>query len=252
MPSSGYEDMGPRIDLGAEPEEPGYPPPGGTGRRSSPPPPPAGGRPSPGSGGRGLILACLGVALLALVLAVWDLVDRPEPVSGPPLSSDVVPGGAAERVAKLEKDVSQLMLRLVTLEKELQSLANKAGTVSQLTELTSKVAALQDRLDTLAVEARLASLSRRKGQPTAPKTEAAKPQTAPQAATRTAPQAAAQKAKPASKRAARKKLTYTVRRGDTLFTVAQRYKVRMKDLMSWNNIKRGDVLKIGEKLVIYK
>lgn len=43
-----------------------------------------------------------------------------------------------------------------------------------------------------------------------------------------------------------------MRRGDTLFTVAQRYKVRMSDLMKWNSIKKGDVLKIGDKLTIYR
>lgn len=204
------------------------------------------------------------VALAALAVAAWAAFSRPEPVPGPPMSPEVVPGGAAERVAKLEKDVGQLMLRLVTLEKELQSLANKAGTVTQLTELNAKVAALQDRLDNLIVESRLSSLAARKrstpaaapsspqsaAEPTSKKaaTPAAKPTTKAKSQ-----RTAAQPPKPApKKKLKRKKLTYVVRRGDTLFTIAQRYKVRMKDLMRWNNLKRGDVLKVGDKLVIYK
>ncbi|KMY69018.1 hypothetical protein AAU61_05605 [Desulfocarbo indianensis] len=244
MPSGGYEDMGPKIDLDAQPDEPSYmrqdyreplrspdrePAPSGAYRREA------------SGGGKGLALASLAISLLALLIALWGLWSQPDMVSGPPLSPEVVPGGAAERVAKLEKDVSQLMLRLVTQEKELQSLANKAGTVTQLTELNAKVAALQDRLDARAVDERVSSLARKREQEPAPRAEQ-KP----------APRAAEPQAKPEPARSERKKQTYTVRRGDTLFTVAQRYKVRMSDLMSWNKIKKGDVLKVGDKLVIYK
>ena len=241
MPSGDYEDMGPRIDLGAHPEEPGY-----TGQRDQRSSPAMGGGPLPSrresSGGKGLGIASLVVALLALLMAVWVLFSQPDAVTGPPMSPDVVPGGAAERVAKLEKDVSQLMLRLVTLEKELQSLANKAGTVSQLTELTSKVAALQDRLDALSVDQRMASLAKKQAQRAEPQeVDTPKPQAKP-----------APEAKPAPVKSSKKKLVYTVRRGDTLFTVAQRYKVRMSDLMKWNKMKKGDVLKIGDKLTIYR
>ncbi len=242
MSTGGYEDMGPRIDLGAQPEETGY--------MHQGTPTPHGRSPMPtrreGSGGKGLSLAGLLVALLALAVGCWALFSQPDAITGPPLSPEVVPGGAAERVAKLEKDVSQLMLRLVTLEKELQSLANKAGTVSQLTELTSKVAALQDRLDSLTMDQRMASLAKNK--------EKAAPQKAPErpeALAKPEPKPAA-KAEPQPAKSKQKKLTYTVRRGDTLFTVAQRYKVRMSDLMKWNKMKRGDVLKIDDKLVIYK
>ncbi|MCA1987774.1 MAG: LysM peptidoglycan-binding domain-containing protein [Desulfarculus sp.] len=43
-----------------------------------------------------------------------------------------------------------------------------------------------------------------------------------------------------------------MRRGDTLFTVAQRYDVSMKDIMRWNDLKQGEAIKIDQKLVIYK
>lgn len=242
MPSGDYEDMGPRIDLGAHPEEPSY-----SQSREQGPAMAMGRGPLPprqqSSGGKGLTIVSLVVALLALLIAGWSLFSQPDEVAGPPMSPDVVPGGAAERVAKLEKDVSQLMLRLVTLEKELQSLANKAGTVSQLTELTSKVAGLQDRLDALTMDQRMASLAKKTGQASKAQGEVApKPEAKPEPQAKPEP-----KPKPA-----KKKLVYTVRRGDTLFTVAQRYKVRMSDLMKWNDIKKGDVLKVGEKLSIYR
>ena len=231
MVSDGY-DEGPRIDLGHEPEDPGYDLPE-TGA-------PTAGHPSPAppAGGRGLALAGLVLALLALALGVFALTRQPEPQPLPPIASETVPGGTGERVAKLEKDVYQLILRMVSLEKQLQAVAGKSGSITKLTELNAKVAALQDRLDALALEKRMADLGKR--QPPAP---ADKPQVKP------APRV---KQKPKPKPPARKKLVYTVRRGDTLFTVAQRYKVRMSQLMKWNNIKRGHVLKVGEKLVIYK
>jgi LysM repeat protein len=247
MPSGGYEDMGPRIDLGAQPEDSDY-------MRQTHHEPLSQNRPGPipprrkSSGGKGLTLLSLIVALLALVVGLWALFSQPDAVSGPPLSPEVVPGGAAERVAKLEKDVSQLMLRLVTLEKELQSLANKAGTVSQLTELTSKVAALQDRLDALTIDQRMKSLTKNKTKaPAAKPVERSETKAKPEPAPKPKPKAVATPAKKEPK-----KLTYTVRRGDTLFTVAQRYKVRMSDIKKWNKISKGDILKIGEKLVIYK
>ncbi len=257
--ASPYDDLGPRIDLDQPQTEPAGP--DASHLASAVPPPP----PAP-RGGRGLALVSLVVALAALALAAWAVFGRPEPVAGPPLSPEVVPGGTAERVAKLEKDVGQLMLRLVTLEKELQSLANKAGTVTQLTELNAKVAALQDRLDNLVVEKRLSSLAARKrpGAGAAPASSPAGPATkttprksvppAAKPAAKTTPSGtAALPPKPApKKKLKRKKLTYVVRRGDTLFTIAQRYKVRMKDLMRWNGLKRGQVIKVGERLVIYK
>ncbi len=224
-------DEGPRIDLGHEGQEEGYQLPGPSGPGSAPP-----GATAP-SGGRGLALAGLVVALLALGLGLFALLRQPQPQPLPPIANETVPGGTGERVAKLEKDVYQLILRMVSLEKQLQAVAGKSGSITKLSELSAKVAALQDRLDALALEKRMADLGRGKPGP-APKPRV-KPSPTPQA-------------KPKPKPPARKKLVYTVRRGDTLFTVAQRYKVRMSLLMKWNDIKKGHVLKVGEKLVIYK
>ncbi|RJX29101.1 MAG: LysM peptidoglycan-binding domain-containing protein [Desulfarculus sp.] len=54
-----------------------------------------------------------------------------------------------------------------------------------------------------------------------------------------------------AKAPAQKKLVYTVRRGDTLFTIAQRYKVLVRELKKWNELK-GDAIQVGQQLVIYK
>ena len=47
------------------------------------------------------------------------------------------------------------------------------------------------------------------------------------------------------------RITYTIRRGDTLGGIAARHRVRVSDLKRWNNLK-GDMIREGRKLVIYK
>lgn len=44
---------------------------------------------------------------------------------------------------------------------------------------------------------------------------------------------------------------YTVKKGDNLAKIANKYKVSQKDLMQWNNIKSAKSLKAGKKLKIY-
>ncbi|MCF8033280.1 MAG: LysM peptidoglycan-binding domain-containing protein [Desulfarculaceae bacterium] len=229
---SSYDDMGPRVDLGGDPPHPGASP--GQPRRTVTPQapvlPPKQAKNGPGALG----LVSLMLSLLALAVAIWVLLSQPEMIPPPPVSPSVVPGATAERVAKMEKDVQDLMLRMVTLDKELKAVASKAGSVTKLTQLSNRVAALQDRLDALTVDKKISSLEN-KSKPGAP--------------------AKAAPAKPAAKKAAkapeRSKQVYTVRRGDTLFTVAQRYKVTMRDLKQWNNL-RSNVIMVGQKLVIYK
>ncbi len=47
------------------------------------------------------------------------------------------------------------------------------------------------------------------------------------------------------------RITYTIRRGDTLGGIAVRYRVKVSDLKRWNNL-NGDLIREGCKLVIYK
>lgn len=46
------------------------------------------------------------------------------------------------------------------------------------------------------------------------------------------------------------KIYYTVKRGDNLGYISEKYKVRISDLRYWNNI-RGNMIRSGQKLVIY-
>ncbi|HYM36416.1 MAG TPA: LysM peptidoglycan-binding domain-containing protein [Steroidobacteraceae bacterium] len=47
------------------------------------------------------------------------------------------------------------------------------------------------------------------------------------------------------------KITYVVRGGDTLAKIAKAFRVEMKDLLTWNKLKSNDVIKVGQKLVMY-
>ena len=50
----------------------------------------------------------------------------------------------------------------------------------------------------------------------------------------------------------RQKIGYTVKRGDTLTKIAAMYGVSVMDLVSWNDIRNPDLIRVGETLVIYK
>lgn len=47
-----------------------------------------------------------------------------------------------------------------------------------------------------------------------------------------------------------KYVTYTVKRGDTLGKIAQKYHVKVKDIKKWNNLK-SDLIRENDKLKIY-
>lgn len=242
---SSYDDMGPRIDLGGD----NAPPEAHAANRNPNPPripgvAPTPPRIAPKSSPGALGLVSLMLSLLALCVAIWGLLSQPEMIPQPPMSPSVIPGATAERVAKLEKDVGDLMLRMVTLEKEIKAVASKAGSVTKLTELSNRVAGLQDRLDALTVERKISGLEK--------KLPAAAP-AAPAAAAqeKAAPPKPEEKAQEKAAEPEQQKQVYTVRRGDTLFTIAQRYKVTMRDLKAWNNL-RSNMVMIGQKLVIYK
>jgi LysM repeat protein len=230
MTDRGYDNLGPRIDMGLDAGEE----PLSDLRRQAATSPATGGKKSGGA----LLLGILALAasLVAVGLGLFAITSRPAPASLPDPGPGVVPGATAERTAKLEKDVGQLMLRMVSLEKELHALKGRSGSVNQLTELTAKVAALQERIEALTVESRIASMKpATKKQPQA---ASPPPVRAPASAAPSKPQ--------------RKKQIYKARPGDTLWTLSQRYKVSMKDLMRWNNLKASSIVKVGQELIVYK
>ena len=47
------------------------------------------------------------------------------------------------------------------------------------------------------------------------------------------------------------RMTYKVRRGDTLSEIADRYNVTVRQLMSWNKLSRSTALQTGQRLVLY-
>ena len=48
-----------------------------------------------------------------------------------------------------------------------------------------------------------------------------------------------------------RKLRYTVRRGDSLYVIANRFRVTISDLVRWNKIDRNKILRPGQKLTMY-
>ncbi|MBT8079543.1 MAG: LysM peptidoglycan-binding domain-containing protein [Gammaproteobacteria bacterium] len=48
-----------------------------------------------------------------------------------------------------------------------------------------------------------------------------------------------------------RKLHYTVRRGDSLFLIASRFRVSVADLLRWNNIEKDKILRPGQRLTMY-
>jgi membrane-bound lytic murein transglycosylase D len=45
--------------------------------------------------------------------------------------------------------------------------------------------------------------------------------------------------------------TYVVRRGDSLSTIATKFRVALSDLLGWNNLTKRSVIKPGQRLVMY-
>jgi membrane-bound lytic murein transglycosylase D len=45
--------------------------------------------------------------------------------------------------------------------------------------------------------------------------------------------------------------TYVVRRGDSLSTIATKFRIRLTDLLGWNNLTKRSVIKPGQRLVMY-
>jgi len=57
--------------------------------------------------------------------------------------------------------------------------------------------------------------------------------------------------KAVSPAAATQKIHYTVRRGDSLYLISQRFNVAVADLQRWNNIRKNSYLQPGQRLELY-
>ena len=45
---------------------------------------------------------------------------------------------------------------------------------------------------------------------------------------------------------------YAIRKGDTLSKIAQKFKVRISDLMAWNQLSPSHILQVGQRIVVYR
>jgi membrane-bound lytic murein transglycosylase D len=46
-------------------------------------------------------------------------------------------------------------------------------------------------------------------------------------------------------------MTYTVRQGDTLSEIAGQFNVSVRELMTWNKMRKPSSLRAGQRLVLY-
>jgi len=56
---------------------------------------------------------------------------------------------------------------------------------------------------------------------------------------------------PKSRKVKSKKLTYKVRKGDSLYEISRKFRVRVNDLLKWNRIGKNNYLQPGQKLTLY-
>lgn len=54
-----------------------------------------------------------------------------------------------------------------------------------------------------------------------------------------------------SSKASKPRLTHLIQRGDTLWDIAQQYGVTVADLNRWNDLRLGQSLRLGQKIVVY-
>jgi membrane-bound lytic murein transglycosylase D len=48
-----------------------------------------------------------------------------------------------------------------------------------------------------------------------------------------------------------KRLTYRVKRGDTLWSLSRNFNVRISDIRTWNRLGRTSAIRSGQRLVFY-
>lgn len=56
----------------------------------------------------------------------------------------------------------------------------------------------------------------------------------------------------AANKNSQKKLSHTVKSGDTLWDISREYDVTINELAKWNKLKKNSVLRLGQKLTVYK
>jgi LysM repeat protein len=65
------------------------------------------------------------------------------------------------------------------------------------------------------------------------------------------PKAQTEDRKPAASGPGKGKITHKVKKGETLIVIARKYRVSTQDIVQWNKLAQGGVIKPDDKLVIY-
>jgi LysM repeat protein len=222
----------------------------------------------------GMIRLLSWLALLtALAALVFSLLLPPSPAQTPAaleLTESALSGAIAERVAKLEKDVSSLLLKMVTLEKNMEEAKNIAPAATS--DLSARISALSGQVNDLGNKINLvgipgssspASGTAAAGRvpsppqaqavpalnPAPPPNPVASSQVEERAGSKPPPLAAGASAP--SNPSGQPRERYVVQPGDTLFAIAKNFNVAARDLRAWNGMAEDDVLKSGRVLVIY-
>ena len=145
--------------------------------------------------------------------------------------------GMEARIKALEARSDQ---RGLALEKGLEALKESSR------QLEPRLKALEDHRK--QVDSRVEGLAA-KAAPAPPKvaTEDKKPA----AVALAPPKVQTEDKKPAASGPGKGKITHKVKKGETLIVIAKKYRVSTQDIVQWNKLPQGRVIKPDEKLVIY-
>jgi LysM repeat protein len=192
-----------------------------------------------------IVLAVAGLAAFAIVAGFFFLKEKQTAPKEPPAAFMPVPQplqaeAVAARLLQIEKN-------LTSLQDIKTSLNQLAGFQKQLNALSTKISGLDKAMSrrTDQINQKLNALKTRRPQP--PK------QT--QAPKKTTVKKAAAPAKPKAKKAPAKKPSvkaryHTVRAGETLFSISQKYGVAVATLRKYNNLTQTTRIYSGTKLLI--
>ncbi|MEE4608476.1 MAG: LysM domain-containing protein [Desulfobacteraceae bacterium] len=160
------------------------------------------------------------LAVVVLLVGVWRMGGEPSPTN-------------AEQLARLESHLAQLEQRLETMTAAAPAPAAAEAAGAEAEGLQRQIDALVRRMDRIetALGQRLAALENNaKSTAAAPKPKAAPPTKA-----ATAPA---------------KVSLYTVKPGDTLYSIGRRENLSVEKLRQLNNLKAGDPIRPGDRLKV--
>lgn len=175
------------------------------------------------------------LAGVALILSLWNLWSSP--VAPPPVGETTAVALTADQAARLEKRVVTLEHLLASVPAGAHAQEGDRAQAARFQKLKGQVEDLYQRM--LALEQRLASPA-----------PAAAPRTVAVAATPPPTAAAVQPAAPKPAKPALQKITYKVKRGDSLWGIAKRHGVKLSQLRAWNP-RLGSKLKQGQRVIVY-